>query len=70
MTALLFIHHPLIQTVLLLIAFLFSTAFLVRGILSLEDRLNNRERTVLCAFIVGVQVLLVFMYRFYFFDLV
>lgn len=36
---------------------------------SLGSNLGQKEKGVLTVFIVGVQILLVFMYKFYFFDL-
>lgn len=40
-----------------------------KGIYSLDSSLGQKERGVITVFIVGVQIILVFMYKFYFFDL-
>lgn len=68
-TAICFIKSWLIQTVVLAIAFACSSVFLIRGILSLNSNLGQKEKGVLSIFIIGVQLILVFMYKFYFFDL-
>lgn len=68
-TAICFIKSWVIQTVVLGIAFGFSTIFLIRGVLSLSKELGQKEKGVISIFIIGVQLILVFMYKFYFFDL-
>ena len=73
-TAVCFIKSWLIQSILLLLAFTFSSIFLIRGIFrylcakdSIGGSLGQGEKGVLAVFILGVQLLLVLMYKFYFF---
>ena len=54
---------------MLTIGFVLSSVFLIRGILSMDRSLGEKERMVLGVFILGVQLILVLTYKFYFFDL-
>lgn len=69
-TAVLFIDSSLVQTILLIVGFSWSVVFLVRGILSMDKSMKDRERMILGVFIMAIQVLLVIMYKYYFFHLI
>lgn len=68
-TALCFIKSSIIHVILLAIGYIMSTLFLIRGILSMDRKLGDKEKMVLGVFILGVQLILVLMYKFYFFHL-
>lgn len=68
-TALCFIKMVLVHLVLLGIGYVLSVVFLIRGILSMDRKLGDKEKMVLGIFILGVQLILVLMYKFYFFQL-
>ena len=68
-TALCFIKLDFIHIILLTIGYFLSSLFLIRGILSMDRKLGDKEKMVLGVFILGVQLILVLMYKFYFFNL-
>lgn len=68
-TGLCFLESSLFQTIVLGFGFCSSTTFLIRGILSMDKTMADRERIVIGVFIMGVQLIMVLMYKFYFFDL-
>ena len=68
-TALCFIKLAIVHIILLAIGYILSTLFLIRGILSMDRKLGDKEKMVLGVFILGVQLILVLMYKFYFFHL-
>jgi hypothetical protein len=68
-TALCFIQLALVHLILLTIGYLLSSIFLIRGILSMDRKLGEKEKMVLGLFILGVQLILVLMHKFYFFNL-
>lgn len=68
-TALCFLESEIIHMILLTIGFAMSSLFLIRGILSMDKKLGDKEKMVMGVFILGVQLILVLMYKFYFFHL-
>ena len=69
-TAVLFIDSSLVQIILLALGYCWSSVFLIRGILSLDRKMGDREKMAMGAFIMGMQLLLVLMYKLYFFNLI
>jgi hypothetical protein len=68
-TALCFIQFLLLHLILLGIGFAVSSVFLIRGILGMNRTLGDTERMVLGVFILGVQLILVLIHKFYFFNM-
>jgi hypothetical protein len=68
-TALCFIQLLLLHLILLGIGFVISSVFLIRGILGMNRTLGDTERMVLGVFILGVQLILVLIHKFYFFNM-
>jgi len=50
------------------VSFVISLLFLIRNIMSIEHQLQERQRYVITSILVGVQLVLVLTYKFYFFN--
>jgi hypothetical protein len=67
-TCVCFIKSVLLQMIVLGVSFVISLLFLIRNIMSIEHQLQERQRYVITSILVGVQLVLVLTYKFYFFN--